>query len=309
MEAPSSGESDRVLVGVAPMRLAVATRQRRLPRSVADEKHDHVIKQALDWQGTAGHAVFWEIGAEAPERGEGRVYALAGQMASAGEQLSLAHAAAVEVALWREVRKKADPDAAHEMCMRAMAETQSLFVMGTGHALANVAVRALALNQGLRADLIKKFQRGSSSLTLQPFSQERDDWVSLNASTCKTIRAVAQSSQVQEVIQLVKPVVDFGLGQSWQNLSERRGEDFHRWRPQTHGVQGLPRTSPWVRTGRSQVLNLGHPTYYEACGLADETARLATEAMMDLALSMEAFMEGWPVGSGHLGGPKFGLPE
>lgn len=60
--------------------------------------------------------------------------------------------------------------------------------------------------------------------------------------------------------------------------------------------------------GSESGLNLGHPTYDEARGLADETARLASEAMMDLALSMEAFMEGWPVGSGHLGGPKFGLP-
>ncbi len=27
--------------------------------------------------------------------------------------------------------------------------------------------------------------------------------------------------------------------------------------------------------------------------------------MHDLALSMDAFMEGWPAASGHLGGPEF----
>jgi hypothetical protein len=274
---------------------------------VADEDHERVVKQALEWQQTAGHAVFWEMGAAAQGTDEGRTYALAGQMASAGEQLSLAHAAAVEVALWREVREKADPDAAHEMCMRAMAEAQCLFVIGTGHALANVAVRALALHPSLRAELIKRFRRGSSSPVFHPFSQNRADWVSLNAETCRKIRAVAQSSRAQDVIQLVETVVGFGTEQSWQDLRDRRGEDFHRWRPQTHGIEGVPRTSPWRREGRSRVLNVGHPSYEEAKGLADETARLASEAMLDLALSMEAFMEGWPVASGHLGGPKFKL--
>ena len=302
----SSGETDPAVVGVAPMRLAVATRRRRLPASVADEEHERVAKQGLAWQQTAGHAVFWEVGATAQGADEGRAYALAGQMASAGEQLSLAHAAAVEVALWREVREKADPDVAHEMCMRAMAEAQCMFVIGTGHALANVAVRALALNEDLRAELVKKkLARRDSSPAFDPFSQNRDDWVSLNTKTSRKLRAVAQSSQVQDVIRLVTPVADFGDGQSWRALLDRRGEDFHRWRPQTHGMEGVARTSPWTRQGGTRVMNLGHPTYDEARGLAEQTAHLAGKAMHDLALSMDAFMEGWPAASGHLGGPEF----
>jgi hypothetical protein len=287
------------------MRLAVATRRRTPPKSVADDKHKHVAEQGLQWQQAAGYAVFWEMGASGHEDDEGRVYALAGQMASAGEQLSLAHAAAVEVALWREVRAKADHDPAQEMCMRAMAEAQCLFVIGTGHALANVAVRALALDQGLRADLSKRLRRGSVSPALRPFSQDRRDWVSLNPTTCNTIRAVAQSSGVEDVMALIEAVTDFGAGESWRDLSERRGEDFHRWRLQTHGIQGVPRASPWTRSGQTRELSLAHPTYDEAEGLAEDTARTATVAMVDLALAMEAFKERWTVASGHLGGPKF----
>ena len=147
---------DYALVGMAPRRLAVGTRRRRPPRSVANEEHERVARQALEWQQTAGHAVFWEVGATAQGSDEGRAYALAGQIASAGEQLALAHAAAVEVALWREFREKTDPDAEYEMCMRGMAEAQCLFVIGTGHALANVAVRALAISQALRLELTKR---------------------------------------------------------------------------------------------------------------------------------------------------------
>lgn len=294
------------LVGIAPIRLAVATRRKRLPASVIDDAHNHVAELGLEWQQLSGLATFWELGATAQGADEGRAYALAGQMASAGEQLVLAHAAGVEVALWRDVREKAEPDVAHEMSMRAMAEAQCLFVIGTGHALANVAVRTLALDPGLRVELVRRFGRTSVKPTFDPFSQARADWVSLNHDTCKAIRAVARSHGAQEVIELVEPVAALEHGSTWRALEERRGEDFHRWRPQTHGIQGVARKSPWTRKGSTRSLGLGSPPYEDAGELADQTADLATQGMLALARSMDAFMAKWPAASGPLGGPNFG---
>ena len=191
--------------------------------------------------------------------------------------------------------------------MRAMAEAQSLFVIGTGHGLANLTVRALCLDRKLRADLIKRFTHIGSSPNFGPFSEKPVDWLSMNAKTCKKIRAVAKASAAQEVIKLVEPVATLGKGQPWRNLVDRRGEDFHRWRPQSHGIEGVPRTSPWKQKDKSQVLKLGHSPYEETAKRADETARVATEAMLELARSMEAFMDRWPAASGHLGGPRFKL--
>ncbi len=306
MKESVSPEHPGVLVGVAPMRLAVAP-GRPLPESVSDDDHKLVADLALEWQQTAGQAVFWEMGAAVRGTGEGRVYALAGQMASVGEQLALAHASAIEVALWRDARAKSEPDPAHEMSMRGMAEAQCLFVMGTGHAFANVVVRALALDPSLRAELSKKFGRGRSSPTFGPFSQDRADWVSLNVDTCERIAGVAESSGAKDVIQLAESIVHFGTARTWKDLVERRGTDFHRWRPQTHGIEGVPRISPWKREGNTRRLELEHPSYEDAQGLADETARLASDAMIDLAFSMRTFMERWPPASNHLGGPRFKL--
>jgi hypothetical protein len=300
-----SDKGDPALASVVPMRLAVATRRKSLPRSVADEDHEHVAKQASEWQQVAQHAVLWELSAVARGTDRDRAYGLVRQMASAGEQLALAHAAAVEVALWRDVREKAEPDVAHEMSMRAMAEAQCLFVIGTGNSLANVAVRALCLDRKLRADLIERFTHGRASPTFDPFSEEHADWASMEPKTCKRIRVAAKASAAQEVIQLVEPVVSLGKGQAWRELVARRGEDFHRWRPQTHGIEGVPRTSPWKREGKSLVLKVGHPTYEEAQGRADETARFATSVMLELAQSMEVFLNRWPAASARLGGPKF----
>jgi len=288
-----------VLVGIAPPRLAFASR-RRYPRHSADQQVAAIAEQALRWQQTAGNATFWEMGAIAHGTERNRVYALAGQMAAAGEQLGLAQAAAGDVTIWRDARKDpADPE--HEMCMRGMAEAQTLFIMGTGHALANVAVRALALKPKLRDVLVAKF--GSNGF--EPFSQDRCDWVSLNPKTCRKIRDVAQLSEKPEVTRLVEPIVDFASRKSWKELWDQRGEDFHRWRLQTHGIEGVPRGTPWTRKGNSWALNIGHPSYEEAQGLADRVAGLADAALLDIALAMETFLDRWPAASGPLGGPQF----
>jgi hypothetical protein len=157
----------------------------------------------MSWQQVAGHATFWEMAAQ--EADEGYAYALAGQMASAGEQLALAYAASVEVALWQENLEPDGPEVAREMGMRAMAEAQSLFVIGTGHALANVAVRALSLRQDLKAHLIETFFSGNVAGSFDPFSSERSDWLSMNKPTCKKLRKVTQLGDSQEITDLIEP--------------------------------------------------------------------------------------------------------
>jgi hypothetical protein len=291
------------LVSVLPGRLAVAP-TRPLPLSVRDDDHERVTIQAERWQQTAGEASLWEAGS-AP--GSGNAYALAGQMASAGEQLALARAAGIEAAMWREFRENREFDTADEMSMRAMAEAQLLFVIGTGHALANVAVRALVLDPKLKTDLITRFTTRRATPTFDPTSDAPADWVSMNRPTCERIRAVA-SAAAQEVIDLVAPVVAIGTGRCWKDLVARRGEDFHRWRPQSHGMEGVPRTQPWTVQGNVWSIDVGHPNYADARGLANEAARLADAGMFELARSMEAFIDRWPSASCRLGGPRFAAP-
>lgn len=225
-------------------------------------------------------------------------------MASAGEQLGLAYAAGNEVAIWRELRKGGSLDVGHEVSMRGMAEARCLFVMSTGHAFANVGLKALALDPTLKAELIRSF-RGNPAPKFEPFSTARSDWVSMNRKTCKILKEVAELSEKADVVALINPVADFGLGATWHELNERRGEDFHRWRMQTHGVEGVPQKTPWSSDGKTRTLGIGRIAYGDAEGLADEVARIGREAMLDLARSMEAFRQRWPQASIALGGPEF----
>lgn len=305
MERPETGapkSPKRVLVAVVPKRLGVPARPEGLPDSVMDKGHERVAEQARHWQQMAGNASFWEMGATQNGAELDRAYELAGQMASTGEQLALALAAAGEVALWREVRDAAEP--ADEMCMRAMAESQCLFVIGAGHGLANVAARALCLNPALRCKLAGALKRKGPQPYI-PFSDDTADWVSMNAKICGALQATAASASAHEVAALIEPVVALGTGSSWKALIQRRGEDFHRWRPQTHGIEGVPRSTPWKHEGNVRRLGLGPLTYEDAVGRADETASIATTATLDLARAMECFLKRWPQASGRLGGPEF----
>jgi len=293
---------------VVPRRLAVDREGADLPGLVEDSDHKRVVKQALDWQMAAGQASFWEMGAHLQGIERDRVYALTGQMASAGEQLSLAYAAGCEGALWRDSRKEDSPDPVDEMCIRGMGEAQCLFVVGTGHALANVAVRALAVDPTRRVELGERLGRRSSLPSFDPFSNAKEDYVSMNRETCKAIESVATASGDPELSGLVLPVVEFGRGKSWRDLDERRGEDFHRWRPQTDGIAGVPRSTPWSGDDGVGMLTIGHPVYDDARGLAEETSRIATAAMLDVASAMEEFGDKWvPPGSSIRNGAAAGL--
>lgn len=226
-------------------------------------------------------------------------------MASTGEQLALAIAAEGEVALWLDVRDNTKPDAAHEMSMRAMAESQCHFVIGAGHELANVAVRALCLDEVMRERLIKKLRGHGSPPSFSPFSSDKADWVSMNRNTCKKLETAASSGVASEVVALIEPIVAFGTGKAWEALDELRGQNFHRWRPQTHGIVGVPQSSPWRDEGKVLRIGLGYLPYEEAAGIADKTARVATKAMLQLSRSMGVFLDRWPLASGQLMGQEF----
>lgn len=304
MDSPDRDTDERRLAAIVPARLAAADDRDKLPDSVVTEDHKHVVEVALTWQRYGGLASFWEMGATHQGAEPDRAYALAGQMAATGEQLGLASAACNEVAIWRDYRERETPDVAHELCMRGMAEAQCLFVMSTGHAFANVGLKALALDGQLKAKLIEGLKIGSTSFP--PLSIDRRDWVSMNRPTCEALGAVAESSEDSEVIKMIEPLVQFGLGAAWRDLDGRRGEDFHRWRLQTHGVEGVARKTPWSSDGKTRMLKIGRVTYDEAEGLADEVAGIGEAAMLDLAGAMSRFREHWFGASARLGGPDFG---
>jgi hypothetical protein len=213
---PVSTPPGKRLAAMVPGRLAVSEVTVDLPASMHSERHQAVRDCALEWQRFSSEAWFWEMAS--PEAVENAAYALAGQMASVGEQVALAYSAAVEVALWQTKPAVEEDSVVREMSIRAMAEAQSLFVIGAGHALANVAVRALTVRADLKARLAALFQPKAAD-GFAPFSQKREDWISLNTLACKKLAAAAATSKSRDIIALVAAVVNYGnWGLLWCDL-------------------------------------------------------------------------------------------
>ena len=110
------------------------------------------INLSKRWQFRGMLAEFWELAS----REKDRLYELAGYMAGAGEQLGLACLADHEFSLWSSAdQSSAEPHeiVATEMAQRALAELESYYVIGVGHALANMTGRILALDPALKPHL------------------------------------------------------------------------------------------------------------------------------------------------------------
>jgi hypothetical protein len=111
------------------------------------------INLSKRWQFRGMLAEFWELAS----REKDRLYELAGYVAGAGEQLGLACLADHEFSLWSSVElSSAGPHeiVAAEMARRALAELESYYVIGVGHALANMTGRVLALDPDLKPHLV-----------------------------------------------------------------------------------------------------------------------------------------------------------
>ncbi|HUY45212.1 MAG TPA: hypothetical protein VMV92_05755 [Streptosporangiaceae bacterium] len=162
------------------------------------------ISLSKRWQSRGLFAEFWELAG----REKDRLYELAGYMAGAGEQLGLACLADHEFSQWTSADlSSAQPHekVAAEMAERALAELESYYVIGVGHALANLTGRVLALDPGLQQHLAAaKYIK----TTFQPLSDAREDWLSMNSNVARALQKVAAKSDMPSFIHLADPAAE-----------------------------------------------------------------------------------------------------
>jgi hypothetical protein len=246
----TSSESDAEVGGlgaVVPVQLCSGVRQAFSPDL------QPCINLSKRWQFRGVYAEFWELAS----REKDRLYELAGYMAGAGEQLGLVCLADHEFSLWSSVDlSSAEPHkkVAAEMAQRALAELESYYVIGVGHALLNMTGRVLALDPGLKPNLA--VTKGIKT-TFTPLSDARSDWLSMNSGVASALQKVAGKSSMQSFAQLADPAVRLASSDPWRALDEVRGEHFHRWRSQSVGMTGAPKSSPWAQSSDTRSISVG----------------------------------------------------
>jgi hypothetical protein len=93
--------------------------------------------------------------------------------------------------------------------------------------------------------------------TFTPLSDARKDWLSLNSRVAHALQKVAAKSSMRSFVQLADPAARLASSDPWRALDEVRGEHFHRWRSQSAGMTGAPKSSPWSRSLGSSTMSVG----------------------------------------------------
>lgn len=279
------------LIGVVPPTIC-APREYIKPSEIFETG----CRVSLDWQGMAGSAAFWEVGAVIAGAERNRAQELVGLMASTGEQLAVALAAHNEVTAWRTYRLQADTDPADEMSMRGMVETQAYFVLAASHSLVNTTLRALAFAPELRTQLKRVYP---------PFSAVREDWASMNPGLSERLGRLADQDSRTEIGSLVEPVKRLSESKELAELLALRNANFHQWRPQSHGIQGVPHISLWKRQDKSMQISIGSDDQSSSGSTAELEAVLVNEAMIKLIDEMRNLKTTMPRAIGAIGGPRF----
>jgi hypothetical protein len=283
---------------VTPGRLAVSPSSDMLKGVRQNSWWTAAQKVSADWQTFGWKADFWEIGL-VPRVQPGRAHELVGLIAGGGEQFGLSLAALVEAELWSAYRQEKPVEglglteskgrivsAAQEMAHRAMAELAMHYLLATGHTLANVTVRALALDSRLHSTLLDALGGWCPVGSSDP-----EDWLSMNKETIRGLRRIARKAGSPALEALTEPPTALVLSPAWQELDQLRGAHYHRRRPQSAGMSGVSLANPWRFSNGSMSIGGGGDDYTDGDGLAQDTTDLARRVLAELTTAMESMLE------------------
>lgn len=215
--------------------------------------------------------------------------ALAG---STAESLMLSAAVYVE-AVWhgRAIAAGGEPSGM-ELAQRYLADSSVDTAVSVGHRLINFVARVARTNPATRAGFssVRGFEALSESYV--PFETEsRQAWLSLEPEALKKLRRAippVHKGSIDALQALVSSA-------TWKSLTDRRAENFHRWRKEHESVLGVDQNSGnmsdvlgydgSVIGKRMSAARRGHE---DSNGLTDRTTALAGEGILRVAQCVDA---------------------
>ena len=162
-----------------------------------------------------------------------------------------------------------------------MAELASYYLLSVGHTAANVTARTLALDTARHPQLLDTL--GS---WFPVGSEESCDWLSLNRDTFRSLRRLAKTGPAA-IGEIAVPATTLLQSPEWQELSRLRGAHYHRRRPQSAGVMGVPLANPWTFGDGVAWMGLGASQYTDGDKLAMSITDLARRLSSVVASTLD----------------------
>ena len=244
-----------------------------------------VQETATDWQRLGAHATWFELLGTNLGVGRDRLHELVGCAAATGEQLGLAWTAEQDTQRWVDARSDA-----RRMARRAMADMTAHFSLGAAHGMANSTLRTLHLSLAAETFLSSKgFRR------FPPFSDDRRAWPTFNERLVQALENAGAAIANNIVVDFVAVLRNLLNDARYKKMEERRGMDYHRWRPQgLPAGGGVPQQSFW-NTSNPGVASLSFGGMFPADPRAepDAVCVIAADGMEAVADSMRTWIPAW----------------
>lgn len=173
---------------------------------------------------------------QVPRRGrrlpEGnRLLELHGLAGGIGEQLGLAWTAEQDVQRLIVTQGRTSRDTEHQrLIQRAVTELAGHFALGASHSLANLVLRLLLLNPNALASLARLYPRAGG---FPPGSDTIHAWLTFSPGLITNLTTAAEGAGNPFMADAVVRLAEYHSGVDFQTLSQRRGLDYHRRRPQS----------------------------------------------------------------------------
>jgi hypothetical protein len=119
-----------------------------------------------------------------------------------------------------------------------------------------------------------------------PLTSDPRDWLSLNKNTARQLRRAAKKAGAAGAQELAEPISSLLMTPAWTELHRVRGAHYHRRRPQSAGLDGVPLTSGWTFTSQASRFNVGGGGYTDGDGLAQAATTLARRVLDELRAVM-----------------------
>ena len=270
---------DRPIVAMALRTLAAAN---SLPPNAERES---VLELAIDWQKFGVHATWLELLGTRLGVERDRLHELVGCVAATGEQLGLAWTADQDTQRWQTVQSDGQ-----SMALRALADITAHFSLGAAHGVANATLRTLHLAPTASDVLARK-----RFAQYPAFSDDRGAWPTFGRRLLLALDEAAKATGAAAVVDLVATLTALLGDARYQRLDERRGMDYHRWRPQSlPNGGGVPKASLWDRSQPGVVSLAGGGSYPpDPLAIPGPVAAIATDGMMAVVDCMRAWEAAW----------------
>ena len=240
----------------------------------------------MGWAGFGARARVDEMSAAYGGIEQERFYRIRRYQGMTGEKLIMACTTGVEAQLWRRRREGQCHNTEHEMAHRAVTELQAYFLMATGHDLANITGRVLALDPALRVRLLERLGTG-----FPVGATGFNDYVSLNAGCAQSMRKVSKASSYTTLKTAPDAISQLVVDTAWRAMTDGRHGEFHRERSPSHGSLVLPERAWELRDGVRTFYINGPETSAAAENLALERADACMDALKVLTVQMRSLGE------------------